>query len=427
MWSDSKARISWLLQNATPQANIAILQPLNDLWLKIGPQRDPFPQKWYPDYQNNLWEVIHQNGGGCDYVSESIINRAACKNGKMIYNKRSWHTLLLPEIETLALETAQSLTDFVESGGRVVFIEKTPSKSPSFFEPESNDSQVKKTIENLLKRAKNRAILYPAPKGDPIKWFEKLQVELRIKPYVKFSKPQKYLSQSCYELGGNKLFLIANTSLSENISVKAEFQVGNNLHPWIWDAETGKRWVYPANDTSNIIEFTLPRATSILIVFDKDSSGERYLPPKLNTGGHEITGEWQLQLNHINGSRQQLELKSLTDLSRLEKTKDFAGTAIYQKTININNKESRSIDLGHVLGISELSLNGKRLGTRWYGAQVYDISGALKEGENELSVRLTTITGNYLKGLKDSPLAQRWTRNQPVKSMGILGPVKIIP
>ena len=29
-WSDYKARISYLLQNATPRANVAILQPLTD-------------------------------------------------------------------------------------------------------------------------------------------------------------------------------------------------------------------------------------------------------------------------------------------------------------------------------------------------------------------------------------------------------------
>ncbi len=426
LWADYKARISYLLQHATPQANIAILQPLNDLWLKMGPQRDPFPQKWYPDYQNNLWEAIHQNGGGCDYISENIINHAVYKDGKMIYNKRSWHTLLLPEIETLDIETAQSLVDFVKVGGRLVFIEKSPYKSPSYKKSESNDSQVQQIIENLLKHAKNNAILYPAPKGDPIKWFEKLQDELGFKPYVKFDNPQKYLNQSCYNLGDNRLFLIANTSLSENISVKAEFQVEKNLHPWIWDAETGKRWVYPNVDANNIIEIMLPRATSILIVFDKDSAGESYIPLKLISEGNEISGAWQLQLNHINGDQQQIELKSLTDLIQLEKTKNFAGTAVYEKSINVNSEDFHYIDLGNVQGISELSLNGKYLGTRWYGAHVYDIGSVVKIGENKLSVRLTTITGNYLKSLKDNPIAQRWTRNQPDKSMGILGPVKII-
>lgn len=426
LWADYKARISYLLQNATPQANIAILQPLNDLWLKMGPQRDPFAQKWYPDYQNNLWEVIHQNGGGCDYISENIINNAVYKNGKMIYNERSWHTLLLPEIETLDVETAKSLVDFVEAGGRVVFIEKSPHKSPAYKNSELLDLQVKQIIDNLLKHFKNNAISYSAPKGDPIKWFEKMQDELGLKPYVKFDSPQKYLSQSCYKLGDNQLFLIANTSLSESISVKAKFQTKNNLHPWIWDAETGEKMVYPTSDANNIIELTLPRATSILIVFDKDSAGKQYVPLKLIAEGNEITGAWQLQLNHINGDQQHFELKSLTDLIQLENTKNFAGTAVYEKVININRKDSHYIDLGNVQGISELSLNGKPLGTRWYGAHVYDIGSAVKAGENRLSVRLTTITGNYMKSLKDNLVAQRWTRDLPAKSMGILGPVKII-
>src|SRR5690606_20549515 len=107
-WSDYKARLSFLLQNATPQANVAILQPLTDLWLKMGPQRDPFPQKWYPDYQNNLWEAVNQNGGGCDYVSENIIKRSTFKNGKMIFGERSYSTILLPEIETLDVETSEA-------------------------------------------------------------------------------------------------------------------------------------------------------------------------------------------------------------------------------------------------------------------------------------------------------------------------------
>src|SRR5210317_1894121 len=100
-WSDYKARISYLLQQAIPQANVAILQPLTDLWMKYGPQRDPFPSRWYPKYQNNLWEAVHQNGGACDYVSENIINKSTFEKGEMIYNGRRYSALLLPEIETL--------------------------------------------------------------------------------------------------------------------------------------------------------------------------------------------------------------------------------------------------------------------------------------------------------------------------------------
>jgi len=87
--------------------------------------------------------------------------------------------------------------------------------------------------------------------------------------------------------------------------------------------------------------------------------------------------------------------------------------------------DHKHIDLGQVQGITELSLNGTALGTRWYGAHVYDLGAAVKAGENSLSIKLTTISGNYVKSLKDNPVAQRWTGRQDNYPMGILGPVRI--
>jgi hypothetical protein len=49
----------------------------------------------------------------------------------------------------------------------------------------------------------------------------------------------------------------------------------------------------------------------------------------------------------------------------------------------------------------------------------------LKKGENTISVKVTTIIGNYLKSLKDNPVAMTWTRRQKNYPMGIIGPVKV--
>ncbi|MCD4768665.1 MAG: hypothetical protein K8R35_00665 [Bacteroidales bacterium] len=425
-WADYKARISFLMQNATPQANVAILQPLTDLWLKFEPQRDPFPQKWYPEYQNNLWEAIHQNGGGCDYVSENIIKKATFKKGWMIYNERSYNTLLLPEIETLDIETTKSLAAFAKAGGKIVFIGKKPFKSPTYQNVETNDAGVKEIVDEMLSGANGNVVLYPSPKGDVIKWYGVLQNELEVKPYVRFDNTHRYLSQSNYLIGRNSLFFIANTSLSEHISVKAEFQVENNLHPWIWNPETGEKMLYPTSGSKNKIDLEIPRATSILIVFENSSKGEQFQSLDFNNSGKEITGSWQLQLNHINGDKQQIKLESLTDLIENSQTKNFAGEVIYEKTINVNFNKYQYIDLGDVQGVSELTLNSELIGTKWYGAHIYDIKSALKEGENKLTIKLTTITGNYLKGLTENPVAQRWTKGQPYYPMGIMGPVRIV-
>ncbi|HCC70467.1 MAG TPA: hypothetical protein DEQ09_04860, partial [Bacteroidales bacterium] len=331
-WADYKARISYLLQNASPRANIAILQPLTDLWLKFGPQRDPFPQKWYPEYQNNLWEAIHQNGGGCDYVSERIIKQAKFEKENMIYNKRSYNILLLPEIETLDVETAISLAAFAKAGGRIVFIGKKPFKSPSFTDKEIKDARVNEIVDDLLDNSSENVAEYPSAVGDVIKWYGKMQDELNIKPFVRFDSTHKYLSQSAYRLGEKSLYFICNTSLSEHISVKARFYEDNSLYPWLWNPETGERFLYPANENNNIIDLEIPRATSVIIIFEDKQDGEQFQAIDFRRKGMKINGGWKLQLEHINGEKRQVELKSLGNLSSEEITWNFAGTVIYEKT-----------------------------------------------------------------------------------------------
>lgn len=426
LWADYKARISFLLQQAVPQANVAILQPLNDLWLKKGLQRDPFPRQFYPEYQYEIWKAIHQNGGGCDYVSEKIIKQASFKDGNMLFNNREYDTLLLPEVETLEPETANSLTRFAKAGGKIVFIGKSPFRSPFYTDHGKQDARVKQTMDELLIRYAENVRIYDPPGDDISGWYGRLQQELGIKHYVSFDQVHPSISQCCYSLGGNWMFFVANSDLKENLSVKANFHVDKDLIPCLWNPETGEKLRYPGKEDESGITLELPRATSLLIVFEKDSPGEVFQPAIIHSKGMEISGPWQLTLNHIMGETRSLPVESITDLINMDETRDFAGTVIYQKTIQLDGNKSHFIDLGDVQGVTELSLNGKLLGTRWYGAHVYDIKDAVKTGENKLEVKLTTITGNYLRTLKDNPVARRWVVYQPNIPMGILGPVRIV-
>ena len=344
----------------------------------------------------------------------------------MLYGDRAYDTLLMPEIETMDPDTARYLSAFADSGGKIVFIGKRPVKSASYHDAKDSDSAVKGMVDALLERSDGNVLVHPSPQGDPIQWYGKLMDELGLKPYVRFKQTHKYLSQSSYKLGDNSMYFIANTSLYEDIPVRAEFQEDKTLTPWIWNPESGERLRYPSGEAKNLIDLVLPRATSLLIVFEDKSEGEPYIPMELTAGGREISGPWSLKLHHMNGDRQELKLDALADLLDVPSAKDFAGTVCYETTLDIDSGDTRYIDLGQVQGITELTLNGTALGTKWYGAHVYDMGGVVKEGENRLSIKLTTISGNYVKSLKDNPVAQRWTRNQANYPMGILGPVRII-
>jgi hypothetical protein len=164
----------------------------------------------------------------------------------------------------------------------------------------------------------------------------------------------------------------------------------------------------------------------VIIVFENNSEGDEFTPLEFKGDGRAITGPWELQLEHMNGDRQQMTLDELADLSAMEETRNFAGTVYYNKILRIDDPDTHKLDLGDVQGITELTLNGKLLGTRWHGLHRYNLGEALVEGENELTIKLTTITGNYMKGLKENKVAQRWTSQQSYYPMGMLGPVRLL-
>ncbi|MBS0011435.1 MAG: glycoside hydrolase family 2, partial [Bacteroidales bacterium] len=107
----------------------------------------------------------------------------------------------------------------------------------------------------------------------------------------------------------------------------------------------------------------------------------------------------------------------------------FSGTVIYRKKVFLSKKPPNFLNLGQVHNISEVYINGKAAGIRWYGNHVYNIEDLVQEGNNEFEIHVITLMGNYMKSLKENPNAQYWTnldrKNQPLVSMGLIGPVTI--
>jgi hypothetical protein len=426
LWADYKTRLSWLFQNADLQSNVAILQPLKDLWLKHGPQRDPFPTHDYPDYQHNLWEVAHNNGDGCDYVSEHILHNATFRSGRLVYGQRSYQIILIPETETIELPTIGSLDALATAGGKVVFIGKKPFRSPHYQEHEARDKEVVDAMDKLFENHSQNVILFPSPGDDLLGWYASLQEAVGHTPLVSIEMPDKQLSQVCYRAGEAQIFFFMNSSLTKPISFRARFHEERGSYPWVWDPESGKKYRYPATVGKKEVQIDLAPAASMLIVFEKAREGEDYPLLEARGSAEKINGSWRLGLNHVNGKKRQTTMRRLVDFLEYPRLKSFAGEAVYEKEIQIDDPAAHSLmSLGKVHGVSELAINGQKIGVKWYGNHIYDISGQLIKGKNKLSIKITTIAGNYLKSLEDNQTAQRWTSGQPFYPVGMIGPVEL--
>ena len=121
----------------------------------------------------------------------------------------------------------------------------------------------------------------------------------------------------------------------------------------------------------------------------------------------------------------------LADLKDLPEFANFSGTVIYRTNLQIADTNSvQYLNIGKVYGISQVTINGKDAGTKWYGRRVYTTAGLLQNGMNTLEIKVVTVMVNYMKSLTENKIAQYWTNEkrkiQPLQSMGLVGPVTIL-
>lgn len=426
---DYKARLSALLQHATMFADIAILPATADLWSIYSAQNDPFPVVMYPEWQTLVWESIHQNGNACDYISESVIQDSQVESGILRYGPRTYHSIFLTQVESIDPLTAKKLFEFVESGGRIFFIEPFPTKAPGWKDHEQRGNEVQQWIARIKNHA-DRSIFLDKPGKDHTSWFRAVQEKYNIQPYIRIDAPNKFVSQVRYQAKDVEILVLVNSNMNAGyeITISPSF-LSSRTQCWLWDAETGQRYKLKAN--GNSLTLDMEPADLKLLVFDKEKKGAVYQPAKKGDEKEmHLAGPWSVTGQHVNGSVITSELEQLKDLKEIAEWVNFCGTITYSN--NFMADESTKIEwvnVGKVFGLPELLVNGSSAGAKWYGRMIYRVGEFVKVGNNAIEVKVITTMGNYLKSLTDNKVAQYWTnegtKNQPLQSMGLLGPVTV--
>ncbi|HLZ89793.1 MAG TPA: glycosyl hydrolase, partial [Puia sp.] len=255
-----RARLTAIFQEMTMYAGIALLPPIADTWNKYGAQNTPFPTLIHPSYQPLIWEAIHKNGDGCDYVSEKTIQAGVLKK---------YHTLFLIEVESLSPGTAEILYQFVAGGGRIFCIEAIPLTAESLLAP---DAEVRDWVIRM-EHFTDRFILLKKPARDYIGWYRNIQQDHSLKPYVVIRRPNPFVNQVRYRSKHAEAIFFINSNMEEGYSLELSFapEITAGKWPWLWDAVTGERRRLELSGDK--LELHLGPADSKLIVFDKKKRG----------------------------------------------------------------------------------------------------------------------------------------------------------
>lgn len=438
LWVDYKARLSALFQHSVMQTDIAILPPFADLASHYGFQRDPFPKIVDPTYLYKLWEVINQNGSGCDYLTEDIINQSTVSHGRLRFRDRSYRAIFLPDVESIHPVTVKLLETFVKSGGMLLCIGRVPSRACGLIDNAPESHIVHDTIQSLRSSYPLQTPILTINEQDMVNWYRDVQKKYALEPDVTISTPTDYISQLHYVSGRQDIFFFINYGPQQTHTFEATFHLKDkDRTPWLWNPESGERAPYPISRLKNVLTITLGPSESRLIVFENSSAtmipsgslASNLLPAAVGNPVSEqtIAGPWNVRLVHVDGTIQTKVLQNLIDFSQYGDLKSFAGTIIYGNQFQVDHPNQHLIlDLGHLHSISQLEINGHLIGTRWYGEHTYDLSGALISGTNNVNIKVVTTLGDYMKTLTDNKTAHVWTEATPFYPMGLIQPVRLL-
>jgi hypothetical protein len=416
-------RISWILRQGTPVADVAVYLPTHDAFAGFALGRDSVNQAMEGLLGPNLVPAILDAGYNFDFTDDGAIA------SKGITHK----ILIVANVERIPLATYQKISEYAAKGGHVIFTKRLPSLAPGLRD-EGDTPKIRELSAKfqLTDEAKLADALHGAQQAD-------------------FTLPPD-VGVVHRKLPYSDIYFIANTT---NRAVKgaAAFRVQGLQAAW-WDPFTGK---------TSKAEMTLDLAPyeSRVLVFSNEAAPSIPAMSSSTIPPVDVSTNWSVKFP--DGPAVQMNaLKSWTDD---EARKFYSGTATYERTIAappamlrpgqrvfLNFGEGTVVDPASerrapagmrawlespVREAAQVFINGKAAGAVWKAPYEVDITGLLRPGDNAIRVVVANLALNVLaKGpLPDyRELNARYGEKfqaqdmQSVRSLpaGMLGPVKLV-
>ena len=431
---DYLGRCCFLLQSGKNVADVAIYRTF----------RSSENFRWQAPSEDGL--LNYRKDYAFDFVSDEILQRhASGKAGRMSLTSGADYSLLFvsaSSVPTMPLETLEAIRQLLDEGVTVIWEGEFPGNSPSLIDYPACDRAMRETAQKVSEHPR----LVRVPNFDQaaiVAQLEKNGTPAAIKPVN--PSPLRYVHRRTETAD---LFFVVNRKAA-SVKTAFVFRVKGRT-PEFWDPMTGQIAAAPHEDTPDGVKVPMEMTSlqSIFVVFREKPTEEvatagsrRGVPSDIQT----LSGPWDVTFPADSGAPEQISLEKLQPLqTHCEPgVRGFSGIATYTKQFScdlsqIDPSQQVILDLGQVCDLCQVTLNGKDLGIRWFTPFRYDVTGVLKNGENQLTVRVANSWHNRIVSDSKLPSKDRVTRiaeasvyespyikNKPLSPSGLIGPVKL--
>lgn len=409
------ARCTYMLERGKPVSDV--LWYLGDEINHKPDQKAPFPEGFKYDYCN----------------PDVLLNRLKVEDGKLVTPEGiQYRVLWLPDAPRMLPQTLEKIRALVQSGATIV------GEAPVGLATLSGGEAARKRFDAAVKDIWGvKKGIRKNGKGYVVSGITLQQAltSLKIKPDVTGGDA---LWEHRRADGADWYFVSAprgkgfNGELSFRTSGTAE----------LWDPVTGTSKAIESHSDGDrtVIKLDMERSNSCFIVFRKGgvrtATSDAVKSKDVST--LQISGPWTLSFPAGWGAPESVKLTDLKpwkDLDLSPEGKAFSGTATYTTTFNIDNKTTGMeyiLDLGSVDMVASVSINGIQVGNLLAPPYRINLKDFVKQGQNTLSVQVTSTWFNRLAfdAGQSEEKRKTWTisgpdKNSPLRTSGLMGPVMI--
>ena len=424
-WVDYERRSCWMLQQGWRVADVAYF--IGEDAPKMTGAREP----------------ALPPGRDFDYINADVmIDNLTASDGQLVLpHGVSYQVLVLPKQDGMRPAVLRKIRDLIQAGATV--LGPPPVKSPSLQNQPQADQEVRALATEIWGNGDfTKAGERKFGKGRII-WEKDLTTifdSSQTPPAIEFRGAAA---------GANLLFTHRRSKDAEIYFISNQkdrpeaancaFRV-TGRQPELWNAVTGERRLLPEwseESGQTIVPLVFAPTQSWFVVFrqagEPSANGKNF--PQA-TPLMTLDKPWTVAFDPKWGGPAKTEFATLTDWTQhaAEGIRHYSGTTTYQTTFDLSTINGRLIlDLGNVLDLATVKLNGKNLGTVWTAPWQVDLGTAAKTGSNTLEITITNPWNNRLVGDLKLPPAKRRTSislatvkaNTPLQAAGLLGPVTL--
>lgn len=326
-----------------------------------------------------------------------------------------------PLQQSMSVALLRKVSDLVHAGATIVG--PRPVSAPGLSGYPECDQEIARIAEDLWGPATNQPVVdRRVGKGRVVSGMTiiDLLASMGVQPDIETpdvdsAKDLPWIHRSLPE---GELYFLSNqkdVAMKTTVSFRTDGKIPELLDATTGDSQPAAVWKRVAGRTEVSLELD-PRG-SIFVLFREDTQATSSTPSSapVTLGTVQLKGPWSVSFSHPVGPSEPVLFDKLISWSeRPEKTiRFYSGVATYRYDLAIADGMLRDnarimLDLGDVKNLARVTINQRTFPELWKPPFCCDITGALKAGQNTLTIEVVNVWKNRLIGDEQEPADIEW-------------------